>query len=185
MKKTRWFDTLARSTKATVVICGTLVVGTAVTMLVLMFHPIVKEDQPTVVVEPVRHTEYSTTTHETTTTAETTRPKPTTLSTWNAGINGYSRSLDEFMETTTTDPRLRRSETTSVGTTAELHTTTFDEYETTVYTDDSGETPGFSTVETTRPQTVTTTVEEVPEITAPPLPVEVDIPAPDAPDVIE
>lgn len=179
MKKTRWFDTLARSTKATIVICGTLVVGTAVTMLVLMFHPIVKEDQPTVVVEPVRHTEYSTTTHETTTTVETTRPKPTTLSTWNAGINGYSRSLDEFMETTTTDPRLRRSDTTSATKTTQPHTTSFDEYGTTVYTEESGDTPGFSTVETTRPQTVTTTVEEEPEYTAPPLPVEVDTPVPD------
>lgn len=160
MKKSSWIDQLSKSTKTTVIVCGSLLVLSAAITLFLLFFPIQKEDQPTVVVEPVRHTEYSTTTAVTTAPESTTSHGPHTLSTWNAGINGYSRSLDEFKETedpssTTTDPRLWR-ETTTASSTAASNLSTSDA-------------PPLSSVTTDMPQTVTTTVDEE-EMTAPSLP---------------
>lgn len=167
MRKSSWTDHLGRATKTTVVICGVLLVLTAVTVVLLMFFPIKKVDTPTVVVEPPRHTEYSATTPMTTI-ATTTHDGPHTLSTWDAGVSGYSRSLDEFMETkgsATTDPRLWRA-TTNAPKTA----TTVNE---TVATLDPEAQPVVTTG-AEHPQTVTTTVAQVPteELTAPPLPVE-------------
>ena len=115
MKKESWVDQLSHATKGTLVVCGILLVLSAVGTILLMLFPIRKVDNPTVVVEPARHTEYSTTTVITTAPAVTTRPAPQTLSTWDAGVHGYSRSRDEFIETeeweATTDPRLYREPT--------------------------------------------------------------------------
>lgn len=115
MKKESWVDQLSHATKATIAICGVLLLLSAVISMLLMIFPIRKVDNPTVVTEPQRHTEYSTTTATTTAPISTTKPYPQTLSTWNAGVSGYSRSADEFIETeeweATTDPRLYREPT--------------------------------------------------------------------------
>ena len=171
MRKSNWTDQISKATKTTVVICGVLLIVTSVVILLLMFFPMQKVDQPTVVVEPPRHTEYSATTRETTTAPETTHEGPHTLSTWNAGIDGFYRSVDEFRDTrisTTTDPRLWRETTAAPKST----TTSYDSYETT-FTFEPAD-PGESTFATEHPQTVTTTVAPPPqeELTAPPLPVD-------------
>ena len=115
MKKESWVDQLSKATKGTVVVCGILLVLCAAGTMLLMLFPIKKVDNPTVVVEPARHTEYSATTAATTVPPATTKPAPQTLSTWDAGVHGYSRSRDEFIETeewqATTDPRLYREPT--------------------------------------------------------------------------
>ena len=190
MKKPSWVDQLTHATKVTLVICATLLILTAIAALFLMFFPIQKEDTPTVVVEPARHTEYSATT-ATTAPLETTSTGRHTLSTWNAGVNGYSRSLDEFKggtqdpRHTTIDPRLWRATTAPQKPAATAAQTAA---ATTAIND---ETPRLSTAEPNHEQTVTTVVPEpdptpvpVPEpapepepdpepvLTAPPLPVE-------------
>ena len=66
MKKESWVDQLSRATKGTVVVCGILLVLSAAGTVLLMLFPIRKVDNPTVVMEPARHTEYSTTTAVTT-----------------------------------------------------------------------------------------------------------------------
>ncbi len=168
MRKSSWADQLGKATKTTVIICGILLVLTAVAMILLMFFPIKKIDTPTVVVEPPRHTEYSATTALTTTATTTTSHGPHTLSTWDAGVSGYSRSLDEFMETkgsTTTDPRLWRATTAAPKSTTTAGETTAPLDPEAQFADTTG---------AEHPQTVTTTVAPAPteELTAPPLPVE-------------
>lgn len=179
MKKSNWSDALSAFTKGTIITCGVLLVVTAVTVMILMFFPIQKEDHPTVVVEPARHTEFSATTHATTARTETSETGTHTLSTWNAGIHGFNSDVREHLGTvdtryTTTDPRLTRRETTSTRKGQVIPETTLAE----------GEIPFLMPPTTERPETTTTTVTEVwetpeesgeiseEEITAPPLPVE-------------
>ncbi|MBR2087494.1 MAG: hypothetical protein IJ906_10220, partial [Oscillospiraceae bacterium] len=59
MKKKSWSDGLSSVTRGIMIFCGILLVIVAITVMFLMFFPIVREDHPTVVVEPARHTEYS------------------------------------------------------------------------------------------------------------------------------
>lgn len=177
MKKTNWTDRLTGFTRGTIVVCGVLLVLCSVVVMILMFFPIQKEDHPTVVVEPVRHTEYSATTHTTATRPEITTTSGThTLSTWNAGIHGFNSDVNEHLGTqnpryTTMDPRLTRRETTTLREGQRPVVTTLGE----------GEIPFIMPATTTRPETVTETVlqtetevdtDEPAEMTAPPLPVE-------------
>ena len=171
MKKNNWSDGLSSATKGTMIVCGVLLVIVAITVMILMFFPIQREDQPTVVVEPARHTEYSATTRATTARTEPTATTSHTLSTWNAGIHGFNSDVNEHLGTqdpryTTQDPRLERKETTTLREGETIRQTTLAE----------GEIP-FIMPATTRPETTTATVFEtetgeiVPE--NPTLPVEV------------
>ena len=171
MKKTNWSDGLSSVTRGIMIFCGILLVIVAITVMFLMFFPIVREDHPTVVVEPARHTEYSATTRATTARTEPTTSTSHTLSTWNAGIHGFNSDVNEHLGTqdpryTTLDPRLERKETTTLREGETLPQTTLGE----------GEIP-FLMPATTRPETSTETVFETetadPTLEAPPLPVEV------------
>ena len=163
MKKASWADNLSAVTRRIIVTCGILLVVTAVVTMLLMFFPIQKEDQPTVVVEPVRHTEYSATTRATTARTESTASTSHTLSTWNAGITGFNPDVNEHLGTqnpryTTMDPRLVRKETTTLAPGKKPVTTTLAE----------GEIPFIMPRTTPRPETTTVTVTT--EVTAPPMP---------------
>ena len=179
MKKTSWQDNLSNATKGTMIVCGVLLVVTAVTVMFLMFFPIQREDHPTVVVEPARHTEFSATTHATTARTETSPTTSHTLSTWNAGIHGFNPDVNEHLGTqdpryTTMDPRLERKETTTLREGQTLPQTTLAE----------GEIPFIMPATTTHPETTTMTVFETeadpgtpadaPEMEAPLLPVETE-----------
>ena len=173
MKKTSWSDGLNSITKGVIVVCGVLLVMSSVAVMILMFFPIQKEDHPTIVVEPARHTEYSATTHATTARTETSETGTHTLSTWNAGIHGFNSDVNEHLGTvdpryTTMDPRLTRKETTTTKKGQKIVETTLAE----------GEIPFIMPATTTRPETTTVTVSEtetgeIPveseELTAPPL----------------
>lgn len=161
MRNDRWTDQLSSATKTTIVICGVLLVISAIITLFLMFFPIKKEDQPTVVVQPVRHTEYAATTAITTQPETTTSHGPHTLSTWNAGINGFWRSLDEFKTTAST-----LATTTA---TSPLWRETTDTSSTSTEMSGVSDIVVISTNATDMPQTVTTTVDET-EMTAPSMP---------------
>lgn len=167
MKKTSWADGLGNFTKGTMIVCGVLLVIVSVAVMILMFFPIQKEDHPTVVVEPARHTEFSATTHATTGRTELASTEPHTLSTWNAGVHGFNPDVNEHLGNKNT-----------------RYTTTLAE----------GEIPFLMPATTTRPETTTATIyqteretalgyspspeqlpaEEPTEMTAPPLPVEVE-----------
>ncbi len=180
MKKSSWVDELSKATKGTMVVCGILLVVAAVAVMILMFFPIQKEDRPTIVVEPTRHTEFSATTHATTARTSHTTTTSHTLSTWNAGVHGFNPDVNEHLGTvgprySTMDPRLERKETTTLREGQTMPQTTLGE----------GEIP-FIMPTTTRPETTTMTVtetesgvdapaetQETQELTAPPLPVEV------------
>ena len=94
MKKTNWSDGLSSVTRGIMIFCGILLVIVAITVMFLMFFPIVREDHPTVVVEPARHTEYSATTRATTARTEPTTTTSHTLSTWAAVPETLATTLD-------------------------------------------------------------------------------------------
>ena len=154
MKKSGWMRGLSAVTRGTIVTCGILLVVSSVVIMMLMFFPIQKEDRPTVVVEPARHTEYSATTRLTTT-ATTTTTATHTLSTWNAGITGFNPNVEDHVDGwqdpryTTMDPRLVRKETTTLAPGKKPVETTLAE----------GEIPFIMPRTTPRPETTTVTVE--------------------------
>ena len=170
MKKPSWSDSLSAVTRGIIVFCGILLVVSAIVTMMLMFFPIQREDHPTVVVEPVRHTEYSATTRQTTTVIATTTT-PHTLSTWNAGITGFNPNVEDHIGTqdprhTTMDPRLIRKETTTLAPGKKPSTETLAEGEIPFIMPRTAPRPETTTV-TTAAETVTPAEEDM---TAPMMP---------------
>lgn len=154
MKLFRLLDGFQKSTRITIMGCACFLVTTALILVFLMFFPIIPEEKHVITMSPVT-TEPSGKETQTYPVVEFDwEDMPHTLSTWSAGVDGFTRSLDEFTAT--------ESETQTTGT--EETTTAMDKTETGTETDDTDMTydtdvSGIYTENPPMPQTSTETVD--------------------------
>lgn len=145
-------DGMQKSTRLTVLGCACFLAATALIVVFLMFFPVTPSDKHVVTISRLTDNK-----------EQQTYPAiefnwddvQHTLSTWSAGVDGFSRSLDDF---TATEPETTTSGTVTVVTeTEEIASDVID----------ASEDTGLTEIAPPMPQTETETVK--PDVTEPPI----------------